>query len=69
MSLKTFHLIFVAASIALALGCGIWWIKGFFSSYNVRELIYGLLSIALALALILYERYFFKKLKSRRHLS
>ncbi len=32
MSLKAFHLIFITASCALALGCAIWEIKNFFSA-------------------------------------
>lgn len=69
MSLKTFHLIFITASSALALGCGIWWITDFFSSSNVRHLISGLLAIAVAVALVFYERYFLKKLKSKGDVS
>ena len=69
MSLKTFHLVFISASSALAFGCGIWWLKDFFSSESgVGSLISGLLALAVGLALVFYERYFLKKLKNASYL-
>jgi hypothetical protein len=64
MSLKAFHLIFIVASIALALGCGIWELKNFFSPEGRWvDLLVALASLAGAVALVIYERYFLKKLK------
>ena len=64
MSLKTFHLIFITASTALAVGCGAWGLQDFFSADGrAWDLIFGLGSLAVAVGLILYERYFLKKLK------
>ena len=69
MSLKAFHLVFIIASIALALGCGAWWLREFFAGHaGVGDLISGLLAIGVALALISYERYFLKKLKNVHYL-
>ena len=69
MSLKTFHLIFITASSALALGCGVWALKDFSSPEgHPSDLIFGLGSLAAAVALILYERYFLKKLKNVSYL-
>jgi apolipoprotein N-acyltransferase len=65
MSLKAFHLVFITASSALAAGCGIWWLSEFLSSRSgILGLISSFLAIGVAVALILYERYFLKKLKN-----
>jgi flagellar biogenesis protein FliO len=64
MSLKIFHLIFITAAVLLAFGCAAWGFKRFFSAGGgVWDLVFGLGSLAVAVALVLYERYFLKKLK------
>jgi hypothetical protein len=64
MSLKAFHVLFITASSALALGCGAWGLRDFFSpNGEASDLIFGLGSFAVGIGLILYERYFLKKLK------
>ncbi len=64
MSLKAFHLIFITASSALAFGCGVWGIKDYFSAAGrPLDLAFGAGSLGAGAALILYERYFLKKLK------
>jgi hypothetical protein len=69
MSLKAFHLIFITASCALAFGCGIWGLKEFSSPEGrASDLIFGLGSFAAGVGLILYERYFLKKLKNVSYL-
>jgi hypothetical protein len=69
MSLKAFHLIFISASSALAVGCGIWELKTFFSpAGHVADLLFGLASLAAGVGLIFYERYFLKKLKNVSYL-
>ncbi len=69
MSLKAFHLIFITASTALAFGCAAWGLKDFFSSEGgAWDLVFGLGSLAAGVGLILYERYFLKKLKRVRYL-
>jgi len=69
MSLKAFHLIFITAATALAFGCGIWGLKDFFSEGGRGwDLIFGLGSLAAGVGLILYERYFLKKLKKVSYL-
>jgi hypothetical protein len=58
MSLKTFHLIFITASIILAFGCGAWWLKEFLSDpASLAGLFSGVLSIAFGVGLIFYERF------------
>jgi hypothetical protein len=64
MSLKAFHLIFITASTILAFGCGVSGLKQFFSAEGrAGDLIFGLGSLAAGVGLIVYERYFVKKLK------
>jgi hypothetical protein len=69
MSLKAFHVIFISASCALAFGCGIWELKNAFSEGGrTLDLITGLCALAAGVALVLYERYFLKKLKDVSYL-
>ena len=69
MSLKAFHLIFITASSALAFGCGVWALKNFASPGGQEsDLIFCIASFAVGAGLILYERYFLKKLKNVSYL-
>jgi hypothetical protein len=69
MSLKAFHLIFITAACALAFGCGVWALKDYFSAEGrAADLIFGLGSLAAGVGLIVYERYFLKKLKHLEYL-
>ena len=64
MSLKAFHLIFITASCALAFGCAVWFFRDFLGKDGrAMDLIFSLGSLAAGAGLILYERYFLKKLK------
>jgi len=69
MSLKAFHLIFITASCALAFGCAVWALKDYFApDGSPRDLVFGLGSLAAGVGLVLYERYFLKKLKKVSYL-
>jgi len=69
MSLKTFHLIFISASTALAFGCGVWGLRDFFSEGGrAWDLIFGLGSVMAGVGLLIYERFFLKKLKNVSYL-
>lgn len=61
MSLKAFHLVFIIASIVLAFGFGVWLTDRFFTVGGVLNLIFAVISFAVGVALIFYERYFLKK--------
>ena len=64
MSLKAFHLLFISAATALALGCGVWGLKDYFSAAGrPADLVFAVGCFVAAAALVLYERYFLKKLK------
>ncbi len=64
MSLKLFHLIFITAAVILAFGCAAWGLVHFFSAGGgAGDLFFGLGALAVGVGLILYERYFLRKLK------
>ncbi len=69
MSLKAFHLVFITASTALAFGCAVWGLRDFFlEGGGAWNLVFGVGALAAGVALILYERYFLKKLKKVSYL-
>ena len=69
MSLKAVHLFFVTALSALTLGCGIWFLKGYSEARdNKGDLILGVVSIVAFGAVIVYGKYFLKKLKKVSYL-
>ena len=69
MSLKAFHLVFIVASIMLALGFGAWALVNYFSPPGgLRFLVAGIASLVIALGLVVYEIYFLKKTKNVSYL-
>ncbi len=68
MSLKAFHIIFVTASILLALLFGVWSLIGYFQGGTLGDLLFGIGSLVVAVALVFYERYALKKLKNISYL-
>lgn len=69
MSLKAFHVIFISAASALAFGCGVWELKDYWSpDGRTADLLFGAGSILAGVALLVYERYFLKKLKGVSYL-
>ena len=69
MSLKAFHVVFITAASALAFGCGVWELKNAFSADGrALDYVFGGLSLAAGVGLIVYERYFLKKLKDISYL-
>jgi hypothetical protein len=69
MSLKAFHVLFITASSAMCVGCGVWGLKNYFSpDGRLFDLLFGLGAFAAGIALVFYERYFLKKLKNVSYL-
>lgn len=65
MSLKAFHLVFITASSALAFGCGVWELKNYWTpDGRLLDLLFGLGSLVAGVGLIIYERYFLRKLRN-----
>lgn len=64
MSLKAVHLFFVSVFSALCFGCGIWKLLDFFQARErTSDLLFGIGALLLGVAVIVYGRYFLKKLK------
>ena len=62
-------MIFITASCVLSLGCAIWGLKNYFSPGGTTlDLLFSVGSLAVLVGLILYERYFLKKLKNVSYL-
>ncbi len=64
MSLKAFHIVFVTASVLLALGLGAWALRNYFTGGATADLVYGIGALLSAVALLVYGRYFLRKFKS-----
>jgi DNA-binding transcriptional regulator of glucitol operon len=68
MSLKTFHLIFITIAVLLCFGFG-WWMLRAYSEFGMKsDQTYGVISICIGVALIIYEIIFIKKLKKVSYL-
>lgn len=63
MSLKAFHIVFIVASIVLALGFGAWSLANYFRERHALDLVFSLLSLAAGAGLVIYARFVLKKLK------
>ena len=69
MSLKAFHFFFIVIAILLALGFAGWCLVNYYSPGGRRsDLVLGVISLGLAAGLVIYERYFVKKLKKVSYL-
>ena len=63
MSLKAFHLVFVSASILLMLTLSVWCFSDYRDGGGTSELVWSGAALAAALGLVVYARYFLRKLK------
>ena len=68
MSLKAFHIVFVTASIILAVLFAAWSFNDFFHGGPLGDLFFGAGSAIAAVALVFYEKYALKKLKNISYL-
>ncbi len=65
MSLKSFHVLFIVSAFLLSVFLAGWCLNQYVSgSRNLSDLILGVLSLGGALALLVYGRYFLKKLRN-----
>lgn len=64
MSLRAFHLFFIAVSILLALGFGVWELRSFARQGLPSDLVLGLLSLAAVVGLVLYLRAVLRKFRN-----
>jgi hypothetical protein len=63
MSLKAFHIVFVAASILLAFGFGAWSLLSYKDEGRGLDLVLGISSVAAGIGLIAYAKAILRKLK------
>jgi len=63
MSLKAFHVVFIAASILLAFWFAGWSLVNFSDGGRTADLITGLVAAVIGLGLMAYGAYVLKKLK------
>lgn len=69
MSLKTVHLVFVTVLSALAFGCGLWLLQRYAAAPGEKaNLALGCLSLAAGGGVVIYGRFFLKKLKNVSYL-
>lgn len=64
MSLKAFHVFFVAVCLVLLLGCGWWGLRDYRTGGDVESLYLGAGSLVAALVLGLYGVWFLRKLRN-----
>jgi hypothetical protein len=68
MSLKAFHIVFIAASIVLAFGFAAWSIHAYRTEGGGSHLAFGVASAACGVGLGFYGRYVLKKLKHESYI-
>lgn len=62
MSLKAFHIVFIVVSSIFSLGFGVWAIGNYNKAGEVASLVIGILSLVGAVSLVVYGKWFLKKL-------
>lgn len=68
MSLKAFHIVFVTVCVILALGFGGWAIQQWTQRHELASLIAGIGSLLGAAAMVVYGRWFLRKLQGVSYL-
>ena len=63
MSLKVFHIVFVIVCVGLSLWVGVWGIRDYMQEHNVAALTLAILFLLSGLALVVYGRKAFEKLR------
>jgi len=68
MSLKAFHIVFIVASILLALGFAAWSFVNYAHGGPLLHLWFGIGSLTFGILLVAYSKYFLRKLKDISYL-
>jgi uncharacterized membrane protein SirB2 len=63
MSLKAFHIVFIALSILLSFFCGVWLLREYASSHHAAFLVVAILFLVAGVGLICYGKSVLRKLK------
>lgn len=64
MSLKAFHIVFIAVSTLLAFAFAFWLWQNYSHTGRVIDLVSAILSLVAGVGLLCYGKYFLKKLKN-----
>ncbi len=64
MSLKAFHVVFIAASLLLALGFGVWGVRNHAATGSSMSLYMGVGSFVVSVLLAVYGVWFLRKLRN-----
>lgn len=68
MSLKAFHIVFVTASVLLAFGLAAWAFVNYADTGRITDLAAGIGATVTGIGLLIYGRYFLRKLKDISYL-
>jgi hypothetical protein len=69
MSLKAFHIFFIALASLMTLGCGVWALKTYSSPEpEAWQLWFGVGALLISVSLMVYGRNFLKKMKNVSYL-
>lgn len=63
MSLKVFHIIFIASSVVLILGYGIWLLQSYMSTNEIVYILGAIVSFVVGVGLIVYGIAFLRKFR------
>ena len=66
MSLKIFHIVFIALSVALSAGLGAWGVQRYLTEGSMQGLGFGVLFFVTGAVLLVYGIRFWKKMKEMR---
>lgn len=64
LSLRSFHLFFIAASVLLAAWVGVWGVQSYLTTRSVGNLLLGVVFFLLGFVLLLYGRRVRRKLRA-----
>ena len=68
MSLKAFHIVFVAVSVLLTLGLSAWCFSNWRQDGQMMDLVWAGVALASTVGLVIYGKYVLKKLKNISYL-
>lgn len=64
LSLRSFHLFFIAASVLLAAWVGVWGVQSYMATQSLSDLALGVVFFLLGFVLLLYGRSVRRKLRA-----
>jgi len=68
MSLKAFHIFFVAVSVLIAFGFSVWGFINFADARNWLDFLWGFVGLGMGVGLLFYGKFVLRKLKDLPYL-